>query len=122
MTYPVETVTITLYTPIKDAAGNEITQLSMREPKVFDRIRQSYLKGMPEENEADMIAGLCEVHPEIIKNLTTADYRQLEDQFIVFTAPPSARAEARKALASMRADMREAAMTQHLASGIFSAE
>lgn len=122
MTYPVETVTITLYTPVTDKAGNTVTQLSMREPKVLDRIQQSYLKGTPEENEVSMIAGLCSVHPDIIHELTTADYRQLEDQFLVFTAPPSARESTKKTLIAMRAEMRETALTQHLTNAIFSGE
>lgn len=122
MTYPVETVTITLYTPVTDKAGNTITRLSMREPKVLDRIQQSYLKGTPEENEVSMIAGLCSVGTDIIHELTTADYRQLEDQFLVFTAPPSARENAKKTLASMRADMRETTLNQYLTNAIFSGE
>lgn len=89
---------------------------------MLDRIQQSYLKGTPEENEVSMVAGLCSVHPDIIHELTTANYRQLEDQFLVFTAPPSARGSAKETLIAMRAEMREASLNQYLTNAIFSGE
>lgn len=100
MSYPAETVTIALYTPVTDAAGNTIAQLVMREPKVFDRIKFSYLKGSPEENDASMIADLCGIPMALINTLTVADYRQLEVQFTVFMAPPADRVRLREAVQS----------------------
>ncbi|AYN26403.1 phage tail assembly protein [Buttiauxella sp. 3AFRM03] len=92
MTYPAEVKVITLYTAIKDQQGNELTCLSMREPKVFDRLKFSYLTCSEDEKDLIMIADLCGQDVDVLKGLTIADYKQLEDQFVVFMVPPQKRA------------------------------
>jgi len=100
MSYPAESRAITLYTPITDAMGNPISTLTMREPKVFDRLKFSYITGSEDEKDLMMIADLCNQPVDTLKNLTIADYKQLEDQFIVFMVPPAKRAALREKMGS----------------------
>ncbi|WP_310606952.1 phage tail assembly protein [Buttiauxella brennerae] len=100
MSYPAETRLITLYTPIADMNDNPLATLVMREPKVFDRLKFSYISGSEEEKDLAMIADLCDQPVEVLKNLTIADYKQLEDQFVVFMVPPAKRAAIREKMGS----------------------
>lgn len=102
MTYPAETFVITLYTPVKDPAGADVFTLTMREPRVLDRIMRAHQKGSEEENEVTTIATLCDVPREVITSLTVADYAQLQEQLAVFMVPPSDRPAARLKLAEHR--------------------
>lgn len=95
MSYPAEVRIITLYTPINDQQGNPITTLRMREPKVMDRLKFSYMTGSEDEKDLAIISDLCETSVDVLKNLTIADYKQLEDQFVVFMVPPAKRAALR---------------------------
>lgn len=100
MTYPAQVQVITLYTPIKDPQGNEITQISMREPKVRDRLKFSYMTGPEDQKDMSMIADLCGLPMATMEELTIADYKQLEDQFLVFMVPPQRREELMKKMKS----------------------
>lgn len=100
MIYPLQTKTITLYTPVKDMRGNEITSLSMREPQVRDRLKFSYIDGPDEQRDLAIIADLCNQPVEVLHELTIADYKQLEDQFIVFMVPPGRREALEKKMKS----------------------
>lgn len=114
MTYPAETFLITLYTPVKDPSGTDVTTLTMREPRVLDRIMRAHQKGTEEENEVTTIASLCDVPREVITALTVADYAQLQEQLAVFMVPPADRPDARSALA----EAKKIRLTD-LASGIY---
>lgn len=116
MTYPAETFVITLYTPVKDPAGADVFTLTMREPRVSDRIMRAYQKGTEEENEVTTIATLCDVPREVITALTVADYAQLQEQLAVFMVPPADRPAARLKLAEMKQSLLEDSM-----SGIYNA-
>lgn len=91
MTYPVDTKNIPLYTPIEGPDGQSIISLTMREPKVRDRLKFSYISGSEEQKELAMIADLCGQTVELLQELTIADYKQLEEQFLVFMVPPEHR-------------------------------
>lgn len=101
MSYPAEVRIITLYTPINDQQDKPITTLRMREPKVMDRLKFSYMTGSEDEKDLAMISDLCETSVDVLKNLTIADYKQLEDQFVVFMVPPAKRAALRAKMDSL---------------------
>lgn len=116
MTYPTETFVITLYTPVQDPAGQTVASLTMREPRVLDRIQRAYLHGNEEENEVTTIANLCGVHRDVITALTVADYGQFQEQLAVFMVPPADRPAVRLKLAEAKK-----ARLEDLTSGIYSA-
>ncbi len=71
------TTTITLKFPVT-VAGNEYKTLDMRRCKVRDR-RLAGKKATAEEQELALIANLCEVPPEVLDELDSVDYKQLQD-------------------------------------------
>ncbi|EUD12398.1 phage tail assembly protein [Providencia alcalifaciens] len=91
MSFPGETRTIKLYTPIILDGGVELTEITFREPVVRDRIAFAKDRGSEEEKEARMIAQLCGLSEQDIWQLTAADYAQLTDTFNVFMLPPAKR-------------------------------
>lgn len=91
MSIPGETRVIKLFTPVTLSGGNEIKDVTMREPLVRDRIAHSKDRGNEEEKEARMIALLCNLSEQDIWLLTAADYAQLTDAFNVFMLPPGKR-------------------------------
>lgn len=91
MNYPGETRTIALYTPITLDGGIELTQITLREPLVRDRIAFAKDRGSDEEKEVRMIAQLCNLSEQAIWQLTAADYAQLLEVFNVFMLPPKKR-------------------------------
>jgi len=91
MSFPAETRTIKLFTPVKLEGGTELNVVHMREPLVRDRIAHAKDRGNEEEKEARMIAQLCNLSEQDIWLLTAADYAQLTDAFNVFMLPPAER-------------------------------
>jgi len=91
MSYPGETRTIKLYTPIRLEGGEVLDTVNMREPLVRDRIAHAKDRGNEEEKEARMIAQLCNLSEQNLWLLTAADYGQLLDAFNVFMLPPGER-------------------------------
>lgn len=91
MSFPAETRTIKLYSPVALDNGGVLEQVIMREPLVRDRIAYSKDRGNDEEKEARMIALLCNLSEQEIWLLTAADYAQLTDTFNVFMLPPEKR-------------------------------
>lgn len=91
MSFPAETRTIKLYSPVALENGGLLEQVTMREPLVRDRIAFAKDRGNEEEKEARMIAQLCNLSEQEIWLLTAADYAQLLDTFNVFMLPPEER-------------------------------
>lgn len=91
MSFPAETRTIKLYSPVALENGDLLEQVTMREPLVRDRIAFAKDRGNEEEKEARMIAQLCNLSEQEIWLLTAADYAQLLDTFNVFMLPPEKR-------------------------------
>ncbi len=91
MSYPADTRTITLFTPIYAGGETQLEHITMREPLVRDRIQFSKDRGNEEEKEARMIASLCNLTEQDIWQLTASDYAQLMDAFNVFMLPPEKR-------------------------------
>lgn len=91
MDYPSENIQIALYTPVTLPDGTRLEQITLREPRVRDRIAFAKDHGQEEEKEARMIAALCNLTEHDIWLLTAADYIQLTDAFNVFMLPPEKR-------------------------------
>ncbi len=71
------TTTITLKFPVT-VDGHEYKTLDMRRCKVRDR-RLAAKQKTAEEQELALIANLCEVPPEVLDELDSVDYQQLQD-------------------------------------------
>ncbi|MBT8421263.1 MAG: phage tail assembly protein [Gammaproteobacteria bacterium] len=70
--------TIQLNSPLT-IHGETIAALTMRPPKVRDRLIVEKGSGGPAEKEARFIANLCDVAPDTIEELELADYIKLQD-------------------------------------------
>ena len=70
--------TITLSQPIT-IANNTYEKLSLRRPKVRDRLAVERLKKTDAEKEITMIANLAEVTVEVIEELDLADYGKIQE-------------------------------------------
>lgn len=89
--YPANSKTITLYTPLTLENGSLLTEVTMREPTVRDRIAREKDRGTEGEKDARMLALLCNMNEQDVYALTAADYLQLEEVFNVFMLPPNKR-------------------------------
>jgi hypothetical protein len=76
-------VDIKLLTPI-EVDGAKVTGLRMREPRVKDQLVSQEIKGSDAEKELAMMANLCEVSPDDLKQLTLRDYKQVQKVFLGF--------------------------------------
>ncbi|NKD55859.1 MULTISPECIES: phage tail assembly protein [unclassified Haematospirillum] len=65
--------------------GTEIMTVRMREPTVQDQIAASEVKGSPARQEIAMIANLCEITPDMVRQLSLRDYKKLQQAFLGFT-------------------------------------
>lgn len=90
MNYPANKKTIKLSRPLTVGA-TEVTELHMREPLVFDKLNYEKQKGSALEKEINMIAGLCNVEPAELHQLTAYDYSQLGDALNDFLESPENR-------------------------------
>jgi len=75
--------TITLKYPI-EVAGEKITSLNLRRPKVRDMLAADKSAGSEAEKEVAMFANLCEVSRDAILELDGADYGQLQQAYSGF--------------------------------------
>lgn len=89
--YPSSLTTIPLYTPLTLQNGTQLTEVTMREPTVRDRIIREKDRGSEGEKDARMLALLCNMNEQDVYALTAADYLQLEEVFNVFMLPPDKR-------------------------------
>jgi len=58
--------------------GEEVTQLTLRRPKVRDMLGADKQGGTDAEKEIRIFANLCEVTPAVIEELDLADYQALQ--------------------------------------------
>ena len=90
MNYPADTAVIVLSRPFA-INGTEVTELTMREPNVRDRIMLNKGAGDAAEKEVNMIAGLCGLNASDLMTLPGYDYDQLTAAFESFLLPPEQR-------------------------------
>lgn len=77
-------IKIELNTPI-DIDGAEVSTLSMREPTVQDQLDVDSMKGTQANKEVSMLANLCEISPDDVKQMKMRNYRRLQEAYEVFT-------------------------------------
>ncbi|MCW5003542.1 phage tail assembly protein [Enterobacter roggenkampii] len=94
MTYPQNTVTLTLDFPLTLSSGDVITSVTMRSPRVIDRINRNRDTRSDIEADITMIASLCGMQEADILNMEGCDYLRLEGQFNLFLLPVAARKKA----------------------------
>ena len=61
------------------SAGAEVTEISMRRPKVGDMLVGK--KQSDEEKEVAIFANLCQITPEAIREMDLGDYKKLQEAF-----------------------------------------
>lgn len=91
MSYPDNTVTVTLDFPLTLNSGDTITAVTMRSPRVIDRITRSRDTRGDIEADIRMIATLCGMQEADIMNMEGSDYLRLEAQFNHFLLPVALR-------------------------------
>ena len=65
--------------------GTEYAELTMRRSKVKDRLAVANMKDKgDEEKEILLFANLCEVAPEVIRELDEADYPAVQKAYMSF--------------------------------------
>lgn len=75
---------IKLQYPVK-IDGIEYTELTMRRSKVKDRLLVANMQNKSdEEKEILLFANLCEVSPEVIRELDEADYPSVQKVYMNF--------------------------------------
>ena len=72
-------VKITLDFPIT-VSGVEVSHLVMRRPKLRDDLAAAKSAGSDEDKAIQLVANLCEVTPEDLMELDSADWAKLEQQ------------------------------------------
>ncbi|MDO5101482.1 MAG: phage tail assembly protein [Lautropia sp.] len=84
---PVETgfVDIQLSRPI-EIDGAQVTALRMREPTVGDQLMLDDLKVGDATKEVMLVANLCQLTPDDVKQLSLRDYRKVQEAFAGFIA------------------------------------
>lgn len=81
--------TIKLIAPIT-IANNTYDVLTLRRPKVRDRLAVERLKKTDAEKEITMIANLAEVTVDVIEELDLADYAKIQEVLQNFLEPAPA--------------------------------
>ena len=81
-----KTTTIELKYPVT-VDGTEISQLTMRNPKVSDMLAGEKGGGSDVKKEIRTFAHLCEISPETIEELYGADYLALQKAYKNFLSP-----------------------------------
>jgi hypothetical protein len=76
-------VDIELSRPIK-IDGAAVTALRMREPTVNDQLVMDAKGGSDAQKELAMMANLCAVTPDDLKQLTLRDYKRVQKVFLGF--------------------------------------
>lgn len=90
MNYPADTAVVTLSRPFS-IDGKEVTEITMREPTVRDRIMLNKTKGDEIEKELNMVAGLCGLTATDLYTLPGYDYDQLVTEANRFLLHPDQR-------------------------------
>lgn len=87
MTYPNNTILITLDHPYTTLAGVEISEVTMRSPTVRDRVLRAKDRRADVDADIQMIATMCNMTYDDLLNMEGSDYLQIEHQFNVFLQP-----------------------------------
>ena len=75
---------VTLSTPVK-IDGTAVTRLTMREPTVRDEmLARKTADGDGANNEIILLANLCGLSEEDMRNVTLRNYRRLQEAFLGF--------------------------------------
>lgn len=90
MSFPPETVAVTLSRPF-NVNGTTVTELTLREPRVIDKITLEKTPGSAMIKEVTMIASLCGLNASDLNNLPAYDYAELVAAFNRFLLPPEVR-------------------------------
>ena len=78
--------TINLTFPV-ELNGETYSNLTIRRSKVKDRLLVAKMKNASdEEKEIRFFANLCEVAPNVIEELDEADYKQISEVYMGFSA------------------------------------
>ena len=77
------TAKIELDFPI-EISGVQVKHLVMRRPKVRDELAFSKSKADDADKAINLMASLCEVEPEALHELDSADFAKLEAQLLDF--------------------------------------
>ncbi|MCP9660864.1 phage tail assembly protein [Escherichia fergusonii] len=85
-----ESMTIILSRPL-NVNGTDYDTITIREPKVRDRILFSKDRGDPEEKTARMLARLANFDEKDLYGLPSCDYAKLEEAFNELVKPPADR-------------------------------
>lgn len=80
-------ITINLDYPIM-SNDTTISTLTMRRPKVRDRIQAANVEANNAEREIYLLAILCNIPKEVILELDLSDYLKLQEQLMYFIEPP----------------------------------
>lgn len=75
--------TIELDYPVRHQ-GHEYARLAMRRPRVGDMLAAEKQGGSDAEREVAMFASLCEVPPEVLRELDMKDYRKIQAAYTGF--------------------------------------
>ena len=81
--------TITLDFPV-EFQGQRISTLTMRRPKVIDRLTADKTQGTDLEQEIVLFANLCGIEKELIYEIDQDDYKKLGEAFSGFFTKPTA--------------------------------
>lgn len=65
-------------------SGTDVTALRMREPTVADQYASDKLVADAADKELTLIANLCMVTPDELKQLTLRDYKKAQKAFLGF--------------------------------------
>jgi len=80
---------ITLIAPVT-IGNNTYEQISIRRPKVRDRLAVERMKKTDAEKEIAMIANLAEVSVDVIEEIDLADYAKIQEVLQNFLEPSQA--------------------------------
>lgn len=75
--------TVTLSRPLS-IDGTKVPKIVMREPTVRDEMLARKTAGDGTGNEIILLANLCGLSEEDMKNMPLKDYRRLQEVFLVF--------------------------------------
>lgn len=70
-------------------SGVEVKHLVMRRPKVRDEMAFAKSKGDDADKALNLMASLCEVAPDDLLELDSADFAKLEEQLVDFKGAKS---------------------------------
>jgi hypothetical protein len=82
------TAKVTLDFPIT-ISGVEVKHLTMRRPKVRDEMAFAKSKADDADKAINLMASLCEIEPDALLDLDSADFAKLEAQLLDFKGAKS---------------------------------